>query len=244
MKFRKLYQDSCSRRNAFLNLTSWSLLCLWISLPLFGAKTENLSEPEAEKWTEWSTWSPCTVTRGYGVQDRQRTCATHVKTADYAIKRGRLSNHFGSKCPQKTQHQRRICSPDECHDTLKLQRFCQPTVSFPHGKIMGGVIPILGAILGFACDEGFKLTGPARVYRRKFPDGSVGWNAPFPECFPITDASVSCSFDEDLCDLHQVMYDNFDWTRHKGQTPTRNTGPKMDHTTYNLPGVVQGSGGV
>lgn len=42
---------------------------------------------------------------------------------------------------------------------------------------------------------------------------------------------MSCTFDVDFCGWEQATNDNFDWIRHKGPTPTPNTGPSHDHTT-------------
>ncbi|XP_077865040.1 MAM and LDL-receptor class A domain-containing protein 2-like [Saccoglossus kowalevskii] len=40
-----------------------------------------------------------------------------------------------------------------------------------------------------------------------------------------------CTFEEDFCTWKQDNEtDDFDWTRHKGSTPTSHTGPKIDHT--------------
>ncbi|KFQ64136.1 IgGFc-binding protein, partial [Phaethon lepturus] len=46
-----------------------------------------------------------------------------------------------------------------------------------------------------------------------------------------TACSMSCTFDVDFCEWEQATSDNFDWIRHKGPTPTPNTGPSHDHTT-------------
>ncbi|XP_039197436.1 IgGFc-binding protein-like isoform X7 [Crotalus tigris] len=41
----------------------------------------------------------------------------------------------------------------------------------------------------------------------------------------------SCSFEKDFCSWSQSSTDSFDWRRHKGPTPSPNTGPFFDHTT-------------
>ncbi|XP_063023602.1 IgGFc-binding protein-like [Melospiza melodia melodia] len=40
-----------------------------------------------------------------------------------------------------------------------------------------------------------------------------------------------CTFEADFCEWKQETTDDFDWIRHKGPTPTPNTGPSHDHTT-------------
>ncbi|KAM6127524.1 IgGFc-binding protein-like [Phoenicopterus ruber ruber] len=42
---------------------------------------------------------------------------------------------------------------------------------------------------------------------------------------------MSCTFDVNFCEWEQATSDDFNWTRHKGPTPTPNTGPSHDHTT-------------
>ncbi|XP_071963300.1 tyrosine-protein kinase receptor-like isoform X2 [Antedon mediterranea] len=40
-----------------------------------------------------------------------------------------------------------------------------------------------------------------------------------------------CNFEDGLCGWWDIVgEDHFNWTRHKGKTPTKNTGPKVDHT--------------
>ncbi|XP_051727335.1 MAM and LDL-receptor class A domain-containing protein 1-like isoform X5 [Ctenopharyngodon idella] len=50
---------------------------------------------------------------------------------------------------------------------------------------------------------------------------------------PNTSAScdISCDFERDICTWTQLLTDVFDWTRHRGSTPTSMTGPSSDHTT-------------
>ncbi|NXX93880.1 ZAN protein, partial [Centropus bengalensis] len=50
-------------------------------------------------------------------------------------------------------------------------------------------------------------------------------------CGATTACNMSCTFDVDFCEWEQATNDNFDWIRHKGPTPTPNTGPSHDHTT-------------
>lgn len=46
-----------------------------------------------------------------------------------------------------------------------------------------------------------------------------------------TACNMFCTFDVDFCAWEQATGDDFDWIRHKGPTPTPNTGPSYDHTT-------------
>ncbi|CAM9326592.1 unnamed protein product [Bubo scandiacus] len=50
-------------------------------------------------------------------------------------------------------------------------------------------------------------------------------------CASPTACNMSCTFDVDFCEWEQAISNNFDWIRHKGPTPTPNTGPSHDHTT-------------
>ena len=41
----------------------------------------------------------------------------------------------------------------------------------------------------------------------------------------------ACSFEDGWCEWFDVVgEDHFNWTRHKGATPTAGTGPSVDHT--------------
>ncbi|NXW16403.1 FCGBP protein, partial [Circaetus pectoralis] len=50
-------------------------------------------------------------------------------------------------------------------------------------------------------------------------------------CTAPTACNMSCTFDVNFCEWEQATSDDFDWIRHKGPTPTTNTGPSHDHTT-------------
>ncbi|KAM4687798.1 MAM and LDL-receptor class A domain-containing protein 1 [Discoglossus pictus] len=41
---------------------------------------------------------------------------------------------------------------------------------------------------------------------------------------------LQCNFEDGFCNWMQDLYDDFDWTRIQGPTPTLNTGPMKDHT--------------
>ncbi|XP_063781223.1 MAM and LDL-receptor class A domain-containing protein 1 [Pseudophryne corroboree] len=43
-------------------------------------------------------------------------------------------------------------------------------------------------------------------------------------------SELQCDFENGLCNWMQDIEDDFDWTRHQGQTPTLDTGPMKDHT--------------
>ena len=51
--------------------------------------------------------------------------------------------------------------------------------------------------------------------------------------FTITLPDTSCDFETGLCEFYQVRGDQFDWTRRRGATLTRETGPSRDHTSGN-----------
>ncbi|XP_077347057.1 MAM and LDL-receptor class A domain-containing protein 1 isoform X1 [Lithobates pipiens] len=61
------------------------------------------------------------------------------------------------------------------------------------------------------------------------------------DCGDMSDESnctseLQCDFEDGLCNWAQETEDDFDWTRHQGQTPTLDTGPMKDHTL----GTVRG----
>ena len=47
-----------------------------------------------------------------------------------------------------------------------------------------------------------------------------------------------CNFDVSMCGFVQDSDDKFDWTRHKGGTPSSGTGLSFDHTNGNLTGEL------
>ena len=49
---------------------------------------------------------------------------------------------------------------------------------------------------------------------------------------------IICNFDVSLCGFVQGKDDIFNWTRHKGSTPSDETGPSFDHTTGNMTGKL------
>ncbi|XP_034411592.1 zonadhesin-like [Cyclopterus lumpus] len=48
---------------------------------------------------------------------------------------------------------------------------------------------------------------------------------------PYSICQLNCNFEQDLCQWNQLLTDVFDWTRYRGSTPTKMTGPSSDHTT-------------
>lgn len=48
----------------------------------------------------------------------------------------------------------------------------------------------------------------------------------------------SCTFEKDFCSWNQSSTDSFDWRRHKGPTPSPDTGPLYDHTTGGEAGTL------
>ena len=54
----------------------------------------------------------------------------------------------------------------------------------------------------------------------------------------IGNFETTCNFDASMCGFVQGINDKFDWTPHKGRTPSELTGPSFDHTTGNLTGEL------
>lgn len=52
----------------------------------------------------------------------------------------------------------------------------------------------------------------------------------------LSASELQCDFEDGICNWAQDTEDDFDWTRHQGQTPTLDTGPMKDHTL----GTVRG----
>uniref|UniRef100_A0A2C9KJ44 Sushi domain-containing protein n=1 Tax=Biomphalaria glabrata TaxID=6526 RepID=A0A2C9KJ44_BIOGL len=81
-----------------------------------------------------------------------------------------------------------------------------------------------GALLQFVCDVGFRRKGHETVYC----NGSH-WNEEPPSC--EVHQSHGCNFEDGLCGWSRDLTGNITWIRHRGKSPTPNTGPSVDHTT-------------
>ncbi|KAH3874880.1 hypothetical protein DPMN_038135, partial [Dreissena polymorpha] len=68
-----------------------------------------------------------------------------------------------------------------------------------------------------------------------------------PDCDDMSDETICehlphqsmCTFDKGMCgwwDLPSDQFEHFDWTRHKGPSSTKGTGPPFDHTNGTLEG--------
>ena len=51
----------------------------------------------------------------------------------------------------------------------------------------------------------------------------------------------SCNFDNGMCGIGQMKDDDFDWTRHKGYTPSALTGPTRDVSGKGYYMFIEGS---
>ncbi|XP_071104484.1 uncharacterized protein [Haliotis cracherodii] len=82
-----------------------------------------------------------------------------------------------------------------------------------------------GALLKFTCPVGTKRTGPEVI-----TCNGREWSEDPPTC--DSGYTMECDFeDEGICGWSQDTFDNFEWTRMSGTTPTMSTGPPGDHTT-------------
>ncbi|XP_067655508.1 uncharacterized protein [Haliotis asinina] len=82
-----------------------------------------------------------------------------------------------------------------------------------------------GALLKFTCPIGTKRNGPEVLTC----DGRE-WSEDPPTC--DIGYTMECDFEEEgICGWSQDTFDDFEWTRMSGTTPTMSTGPPGDHTT-------------
>ena len=76
------------------------------------------------------------------------------------------------------------------------------------------------------CADPLKYTVYANIRHLK------SWITSKMSSFPVTAFYLSCNFDKSLCSGWEQSYsDAFDWTRHRGSTPSPSTGPSYDHTS-------------
>ena len=76
------------------------------------------------------------------------------------------------------------------------------------------------------CADPLKYTVYANIRHLK------SWITSKMSSFPVTAFYLSCNFDKSLCSGWEQSYsDAFDWTRHRGSTPSQSTGPSYDHTS-------------
>lgn len=73
------------------------------------------------------------------------------------------------------------------------------------------------------------LWNTGKRWHHPHPRISAFFSASYPA--PPGDCNFACTFDNDFCDWVLADYSSIEWIRHKGPTPTQNTGPSSDHTT-------------
>lgn len=158
-------------------------------------------------WSEWSAYTPC---NSRCMKYRQRVCFSSR-----------------SHCPGADSHgiktDRRKCTDEECYAPVNGNwgRWTEWT----------------------ACDKpcGYGKRKRTRSCNDPAPkyDGKncVGADTQYRMCnmVPCPDNMLDCNFDKDYCNWTNAWSSapSFKWYRHKGPTPSRNTGPSGDHGTNN-----------
>ncbi|XP_040423240.1 IgGFc-binding protein-like [Cygnus olor] len=104
-----------------------------------------------------------------------------------------------------------------CHAVLPPEKYFESCV-YDHCATGGSTEQLCNALGAYAaaCAE-------AGVALGDWSDGTV--------CAPPTACNFSCTFDVDFCEWVQEESSSIDWIRHKGPTPSPDTGPSFDHTT-------------
>lgn len=158
-------------------------------------------------WSEWSAYTPC---NSRCMKYRQRVCFSSR-----------------SHCPGADSHgiktDRRKCTKEECYAPVKgnwgqwgVWSACDKSCGYGKRKRTR------------SCND------PAPKYGGKT---CVGANTQMRTCNmkACPDNSNACDFDKDYCNWTNVWSTSpsFKWYRHKGPTPSRNTGPGGDHGTGN-----------
>lgn len=68
---------------------------------------------------------------------------------------------------------------------------------------------------------------------------SVSTTPPPPTTPPPMVDDISCDFEVDFCNYTQATDDLFDWSRHRGPTESRGSGPDVDHTLGTALGMTK-----
>ncbi|XP_068547551.1 IgGFc-binding protein-like isoform X5 [Anas acuta] len=104
-----------------------------------------------------------------------------------------------------------------CHAVLPPETYFESCV-YDHCATNGSTEQLCNALGAYAaaCAEAGVAVG----------DWSAGTVCALP-----TACNFNCTFDVDLCEWVQEASSSIDWTRHKGPTPSPDTGPSFDHTT-------------
>ncbi|XP_068745607.1 MAM and LDL-receptor class A domain-containing protein 1-like isoform X1 [Montipora capricornis] len=81
----------------------------------------------------------------------------------------------------------------------------------------------------FTATRGKTYTGDIAIDDISLKQGSCTLGTTPPQLPKV----LKCSFDNSTCGLKQSRNDTFDWTRHRGPTPSSFTGPSSDHSSGN-----------
>ncbi|XP_048585737.1 zinc metalloproteinase nas-14 isoform X2 [Nematostella vectensis] len=159
-----------------------------------------------EGWSAWSEFTPCNIRC---VKSRQRVCFASDRQACPGVTSSNV----------KTQRVR--CSPAECYAPVqghwgRWARWSTCDKTCGYGKQMRKRV----------CDDPKPRNGGKTC---KGADTQVRMC----NMQPCSSDALMCNFDKDMCfwENDWSSTPTFHWRRHRGHTPSRNTGPVSDHTS-------------
>ncbi|XP_046567277.1 zonadhesin-like [Haliotis rubra] len=174
----------------------------------------------------------CTITLLLSLQD-QSVFAQSRKCPKLSLPNGRVKMRARGKFAYFKCKKRYTRLGDRFAVCLQSETWSHPTpICISRGCPSLGALPQMeveesynGALLKFTCPIGTKRTGPEVLTC----DGRE-WSEDPPTC--DIGYTMECDFEEEgICGWSQDTFDNFEWTRMSGTTPTMSTGPPGDHTT-------------